>query len=176
MSQAPRDPAEPILPSNCWWAIFSYATLIMVPVLASFWLATFALGSNDEEAVTVSFLTLAFARLWHIFNMRSLRSTIFHNEITGNRYVWAALLLCTGLLTAAAYVPGISGVLSLSGPGPAEWGLVAILSLMPLAVGQTVKTLRQFVTPLDRQDLYSSETSCLRLCLNERYDRFPLLR
>jgi Ca2+-transporting ATPase len=144
MTRPPRDPEEPVLPASYWWAVFGYGGLIMAPVLAGFWLATAALGLSQEEAVTVSFLTLAFARLWHIFNMRSTQSHLLRNEITKNRYVWAALLLCSGLLGATAYVPGLSTVLSLSAPGPAAWALIGALSLAPLAVGQSVKSVRQY--------------------------------
>ena len=75
-----------------------------------------------RKAVTVSFLTLAFAQLWHVFNMRDPDSGLVHNEVTANPYVWAALAFCTLLLLGAVYLPGISTVLDLSGPGLARLG------------------------------------------------------
>lgn len=33
-------------------------------------LARFGTAANDREIVTVTFLTLAFSQLWHVFNMR----------------------------------------------------------------------------------------------------------
>ncbi len=144
MARPPRNPKEPVLTFAHWWAIFAYGALIMVPVLAGFYLAATVLDMSDEQAVTVSFLTLAFARLWHIFNMRAAKSHILRNEITTNPYVWAALLFCTALLTASAYTPGLSTVLSLSGPGTTEWLLIAPLSLVPLVIGQIIKGGRAF--------------------------------
>jgi Ca2+-transporting ATPase len=136
MTQPPRDPKEPVMTSGHWWAIFAYGVLIMAPVLVSFRLATTALNMSYEKAVTVSFLTLAFARLWHIFNMRSAKSGFVHNDVTTNRYVWAALVTCTVLLIAAVYLPGLSSVLKLLDLGLAGWMLVAALSIVPLVVGQ----------------------------------------
>ena len=70
MKQPPRNPKEPILTKGRWWSIFAYGGLITAPVLASLWIATSVLGMDATKAVTVSFLTLAFAQLWHVFNMR----------------------------------------------------------------------------------------------------------
>ena len=92
--------------------------------------------------MTVSFLTLAFAQLWHVFNMRERGSYLLRNEITRNRYVWGALLLCIGLILIAVYVPGLSTVLRVTDPGLSGWSLIVGASLFPLAVGQSVKALR----------------------------------
>jgi Ca2+-transporting ATPase len=142
MTKPPRAPQDPVLTARHWWAVFAYGVLIMLPVLASFWLATGVLNMSDGEAVTASFLTLAFARLWHIFNMRDAKSRLLHNEIVTNPYVWVALVFCSGLLAATAYVPGLSGVLSLSGPRATQWLLILALSLTPLVIGQVVKAAR----------------------------------
>ncbi len=142
MNKSPRDPQEPVLRRRDWWAIFGYGGLIMVPVTGAYWLAAGVLDASHEEAVTVSFLTLAFGRLWHIFNMRDTGSGLVYNEVTTNGYVWAALLFSSGLLVTSVYLPGLSGVLSLSGPGPSEWVVVALLSLVPPAVGQILKSIR----------------------------------
>jgi Ca2+-transporting ATPase len=61
------------------------------------------------------------------------------NGIVRNPYVWGALALCTGLLLAAVYVPGLSMVLRLVDPGPSGWLLIAGMSLVPVFVGQVLK-------------------------------------
>ena len=87
-------------------------------------------------------MTLAFAQLWHIFNMRDAGSGLIRNGIVYNPYVWAALVFCTAILVAAVYLPVISDVLTLSDPGLRGWTLILAMSLLPLAAGQTVKLLR----------------------------------
>jgi Ca2+-transporting ATPase len=114
----------------------------MVPVLASYWLVAGVLNESHAEAVTASFLTLAFARLWHIFNMRSAESRLIHNEIVTNPCVWGALVLCSGLLLGAVYAPGLARVLSLSSPGAHTWVVIATLSIVPLILGQTIKMMQ----------------------------------
>jgi len=139
MDRPPRDPRDPVLTRGHWIAIGSYGLLIAGVVLAVFVFVLQAMDMEPDRAVTVSFLTLSFARLWHVFNMRDKRSKIFDNVITRNPYVWWALGLCTALLVAADYLPGISLVLKLTPLGVLEWGLVLGASLAPLLVGQAAK-------------------------------------
>ncbi|MEN6334998.1 MAG: cation-transporting P-type ATPase [Phycisphaerales bacterium] len=142
MDQPPRNPKEPILTRGRWWSLFGYGGLITASVLGSFWIALAVLKVDPIETVTISFLTLAFAQLWHIFNMRDRGSGPIRNEITANPYVWAALAVCSLLLLGAVYLPGISTVLDLRGPGLAGWATILAMSLVPLIVGQIVKTFR----------------------------------
>jgi len=138
MTRPPRDPKEPILTRFHWGVIGGYGAVIGLSVLAVFWLA-FQLGLGAEEAVTISFLTFAFARLWHVFNMRDPDAPFLRNEVTTNRYVWIALAIGVALTLAAAYLPGLSPVLSTVPPSGEGWLLIAAGSLVPLIVGQVVK-------------------------------------
>ena len=138
MDRPPRDPEEPILARRHWFTITGYSTLITIGVLGVLALALMQFGMARDRAVTLSFLTLAFAQLWHVFNMRDTDSGFLRNDITQNPYVWGALALCTVLLLIAVYVPFLANLLSLANPGATGWALVLIGSLMPWAVGQTL--------------------------------------
>jgi P-type Ca2+ transporter type 2C len=140
MKRPPREPNEPILTRGHWFAIGGYGILICGMVLAAFALAFVWLEAEESMAVTVSFLTLAFARLWHTFNMRDPGTAFFRNEVTRNPFVWGALALCAGLLVVAIYLPGLSLVLSLETPTMKEWLLILGFSLAPWAVGQVLKS------------------------------------
>jgi len=140
MKRPPREPQEPVLTRGHWLAIGGYGLLISSMVLSAFALAFIWLEADEGMAVTVSFLTLAFARLWHTFNMRDRGSAFVRNEVTRNPFVWAALALCTVLLIVATYAPGLSLVLSLEPPGIDGWSLILGLSLAPFAVGQILKS------------------------------------
>jgi Ca2+-transporting ATPase len=139
MNEPPRDTAEPILTRGLWLAIGGYGVLIAAVVLGTFAVALKPMAMDTGRAVTVSFLTLSFARLWHVFNMRAPGTHFVRNGIVRNPYVWGALALCTGLLLAAVYVPGLSMVLQLVDPGRSGWLLIAAMSLVPVFVGQVLK-------------------------------------
>jgi Ca2+-transporting ATPase len=142
MQQPPRDPDETVLTRGHWWGIAGYGALITVCVLGALALARYGLEFEKERAVTVSFLTLAFVQLWHVFNVRNVRAHWWHNEVVRNRWVWGALVLCTGLLLCAVYLPGLSTVMETVDPGVWGWAIVLGMSLIPLAVGQGIKIAR----------------------------------
>ncbi|HHP7232953.1 MAG TPA: cation-translocating P-type ATPase, partial [Xenococcaceae cyanobacterium] len=123
MQHPPRDAQEPILTKNHWWAIALYGLLIAAPVLGIFAIALTVFNMGEQQAVTISFLSLAFGRLWHVFNMRDAGSGLIRNEVTTNPYVWGALLICTGLLLSAVYLPGLSDALQTVNPGLNGWGM-----------------------------------------------------
>ncbi|MHC4643472.1 MAG: cation-translocating P-type ATPase [Planctomycetota bacterium] len=139
MKKPPRPSTEPILSKRGWYSIFGYGALITFSVLLAFGLSFRILGMDQRQAVTVSFLTLALAQLWHVFNMRSAGTKLFKNEIVENPYIWAALGLCILLLLAAGYVPLLSGVLKLTNPGLSGWILIIVASLITYLIGQICK-------------------------------------
>jgi Ca2+-transporting ATPase len=143
MKRPPRDPDEPILAGQRWLAIGGYSLIITISVLGAFALAFTWLNMDEKQAVTVSFLTLAFAQLWHVFNMRDRGSSFLHNDVIRNPFVWGALALCTLLLLIAVYLPVLAGVLKLVAPSLNGWTLIIIMSVIPLVVGQIVKSIDQ---------------------------------
>jgi len=141
LARRPRNPAEPVLAARHWRSLTGYALLITLAVLAAFALALGPLALRPTEAVTVSFLTLAFAQLWHVFDMREPGSPLLANEITRNPWVWGALALCSGLLLAAMAIPGARLVLEITPLDPSAWALVASASLAPTLIGQVGKAV-----------------------------------
>jgi Ca2+-transporting ATPase len=147
MDRSPRDPAEPIMTRTHWTELGLYGILISVSTVGAFVIAggMYVGGLETEEAVTVSFLTLAFAQLWHVFNMREITSGIFRNEVTENLYVWGALGLSTLILFGAVYLPGVSLALRTTPIGLDGWLVVLGMSLIPLGIGQLEREYRRRV-------------------------------
>ncbi|MEZ4548125.1 MAG: cation-transporting P-type ATPase [Thermodesulfobacteriota bacterium] len=142
MKEPPRDPKEPLLSRRRWLGIAGYGAVITLSVLGALLYAIHGLGYGSEQAVSVSFLTLAFAQLFHVFNMRDKGSAFVNNEITRNPYIWGALGLCSLLIAAAVYIKPLAEVLRIIPPGIEGWTLIAVMSLAPLAIGQILKVFR----------------------------------
>jgi Ca2+-transporting ATPase len=70
--------------------------------------------------------------------MRRPGADVFRNEITRNRWIWAALVLCSVLLIAPAYTPSLAHVLHLSPPTFAMWSIILSVSLAPVVVINSV--------------------------------------
>lgn len=141
MDEAPRDPNEALLPVRLWVAVVTYGGTITAVTLTAFVIAMELLDLDAKSAVTISFLTLAMAQLWHVFDMRDRGSKLLVNEVTRNKYVWASLLLCIGLIMMAVYAPGLSDVLGLATPSAAGWCVAIGFSAVPVILGQIAKSI-----------------------------------
>jgi Ca2+-transporting ATPase len=142
MRRPPRDRAESLVTPPGWAAVFGYGFLIAAAALGALAVAMAGLGLPVEAAVTVSFLTFGFARLWHVFNMRAAGSGWLVNPITRNPFVWLALAVGVALLVAAVHWPLLGEVLGTVDPGPAGWLLVLGFSLLPVLIAQPMKAAR----------------------------------
>lgn len=146
MREKPRSSQEEVVTRSHWQRILIHGAVLAATVLGAMAIAIYYLDFSAERAVTVSFCTLAFAQVWHVFNMRSNISQVFNNEITRNVWVWAAVVLCTILILLAVYIPALASVLELEHPGRSGWLLIVIMSLVPLATAPLVR----FSTRLQR--------------------------
>lgn len=139
MQRPPRSPGEPILGRRQWRGIVLHGLVLTAGTLGSLLLARYWLGLEGRALVTTTFLTLAFAQLGHVFNMRPSGSSAWRNEITCNPWIWAALALCTALLAVPPYVPLLADTLMLAPIGLQAWSVVAAMSLAPLVLLQALK-------------------------------------
>ena len=105
------------------------------PPIGRYWLEL-----HGDALVSVSFLTLAFAQLFHVFNMRGRSSGLLLNAVTRNAYVWIAVALCSALLLLAVYAPPLASALRLEAPDREGWILVLVASVAPLFLGMIIGT------------------------------------
>ncbi|MBD3421053.1 MAG: hypothetical protein GF398_13115 [Chitinivibrionales bacterium] len=136
MNRPPRNPSEPIISPNHWRTIILFGILVGLPVLLGYAAALIVFKMELRTVTSITFLSVAFARLFHVFNLRESGSHVFTNHITQNRYVWGALALCTLLLLAAVYIAPVAGILDVVQLSLRDWVYVLIISLTPLILGQ----------------------------------------
>jgi Ca2+-transporting ATPase len=138
MSRPPRDESEPMLTRTHWRSIIAWGFGMAACVLVGLGLADRWLGLSQTEAVTLSFLILAFGKLWFVFNLREPGSGWIDNEVVRNRWIWGSFALCVLLLLGAVYLPQVAFVLDTQAPDAAGWSLVLVMSLLPFLAGQTI--------------------------------------
>jgi Ca2+-transporting ATPase len=142
MERPPRDPKEPVLTGRHWAGIAVYGALMTICALGAHACVFLGLGYGDDRAVTVAFLTLAFAQVLHVFNVRDRGSRLLRNEVVRNPWVWGAVVLCVVLLLAAVYIPVLSRVLGLPPPDVHGWAVVLLASACTWVAGQVWCVLR----------------------------------
>jgi Ca2+-transporting ATPase len=138
LKRPPRNPKHPILGRAQWTTIVLQSLGLTAGTFGALALARLGLGLDGRSTVTVTFLTLALAQLWHVFNMRHVQTGLLRNEITRNVFVWGALALCMVLLAVPPYWGPLAHVLGLARPTAAMWAIVIAMSLAPLIVTQAV--------------------------------------
>jgi Ca2+-transporting ATPase len=121
-----------------WLLVAGFGALLTAATLSALIIGSHALGLEGEALVSVSFLTLAFAQLFHVFNMRALGSPVLRNAVTRNPYVWLAVAFCTAILLLAVYVPPLAAALHIVPPDRDGWTLVLAASLAPLLLGMVI--------------------------------------
>jgi P-type Ca2+ transporter type 2C len=140
LKESPRNPKEHILGRARWIVIVLQSLTLAAATFGALGVAM-VLQLDSRSIVTVTFLTLAFSQLWHVFNMRRPRSHTLRNETTRNPWLWGSLGLCTVLLAVPPYLEPMAHVLQLEQPTPVMWSLVLGWSAAPLILIQTVMGL-----------------------------------
>jgi Ca2+-transporting ATPase len=140
MRQPPPDPRAAILPGVALRSAVGYAIVIALATLAAF---AWGLSRGDAAvAATLAFMTLAFAQIFHLGNVRSAGPVLSLRRALGNRFALGAVALTVGLQLLAALFPPLSRVLRVAPLSATEWLVVGALGLVPAVAGQAIKSLR----------------------------------
>jgi P-type Ca2+ transporter type 2C len=142
MKIPPRDPKEDIVTNKNWLAIALYSFFITISVLVAVFYCRKFISSDPKVNNNLAFITLAFAQLFHVFNMASPQSKLFVNEITKNRFIWYAIIICSGLMILVYVIPQFRFVLGLSLLPRSVWLLATFASLIPVLIIQMYKLCR----------------------------------
>jgi Ca2+-transporting ATPase len=141
MEEAPKDPQAAILSNQNWIAIVIYALTMTASVMVAIIYCKQIIDPDDQVLNNIAFITLAFAQLFHVFNMSSFHSKLFINEITKNKFVWFAIIICSSLMVLIYVLPQARLVLDLVELPFQVWMVSILASLIPLAVVQIYKTI-----------------------------------
>ncbi len=112
-----------------------------------------------ETGRTFAFLILCLSQLFHAFNVRAMRDSIFDNPPSKNKVLILANVISAFLAIIIVIVPFFRGVFELSALDPNKWDFVLTLSLVPLVSSEIVKLAK---------DLFVEENSLLRQGRNEK--------
>jgi Ca2+-transporting ATPase len=147
MDQPPRSEEETILGRREWRRIVAYGCLITACVLFAFYYAIVVLELSASSSVSVAFMTLALAQLWHVFNMGPPQTKMLQGQVVRNPFVWGAVALCLVLLWIAMFWQPAASLLSLDPLGRTPLLLALGLSFVPLIVGVLVRVLGRRLRP-----------------------------
>ena len=147
MKRPPRNPREPLMTPRLARLIVWQGILLGGSALAAFavgmrWYGIDPVG--QKHAITIAFMTIALAHVFHAFSARSTTRSAFSVQGFKNSWLWAATLLCIMLQIAAVTVPFLRTILHTVPLTADDWGMIILWALTPVAVVELVKLLQRW--------------------------------
>ena len=100
--------------------------------------------TQSADGMTMAFLTMSMAEIFHSFNMRSQRGSVFKlHSHSHNKVLWGAMLLSLVLTTAVIYLPGISDAFGFTHIDPVEYAVALILAVLVIPIVECVKAVQR---------------------------------
>ena len=93
---------------------------------------------NSPDGMTMAFLTMSMAEIFHSFNLRSRRKSIFTIK-SQNKFLWGAMLVSILLTLAVIYIPFLSNAFDLETISLTEYLVSILISLTVIPIVELVK-------------------------------------
>lgn len=143
MQRKPRDAKAGIFAGGMAADILYQGALVSVLTLASYLIGCFIeTGTwafvSEPHGVTMAFLTMSMAEVFHSFNMRSQRGSVFAMH-SHNVVLWLAMLGSFAATTAVCEIPFLASAFGLTSVGLLEYAVAIALGFAVIPVVETVK-------------------------------------
>lgn len=109
MDRPPRLKTEGIFADGLGVNVFIHGIMLAAITLAAYFIGASIEhhGVASEQGMTMAFLTLSMAEIFHAYNVRSMKGSVFMLK-THNKLLWGAMISSLILTTAVIFVPGIN--------------------------------------------------------------------
>lgn len=149
MQRPPRDPSEGIFARGMGFDVMFQGLVIAAITLASYFVGHFIEAGewamvNSADGMTMAFLTLSMTEIFHSFNMRSLKESIF--RVKGrNRYLWVAMIASLVLTTCVIFVPALARAFSFAPISLLEYFVAMALAVLVIPIIEVEKMIERIL-------------------------------
>ena len=146
MSRKPRASNTGIL-TGYYSDIILHGVFITLIITATFFIGHYiehGVFSIEDSAdgTTMAFIALSMTEIFHSFNMRSQRKSLFSLK-TRNKYLYGSLLISALLSTVVIYVPFLSEMFGFASISAAEFAIAVGMSLMIFPLVEITKAVQR---------------------------------
>ncbi len=146
MRRAPRSSKDGIFANGMGIDVAWQGIMVTVVTLAAYFLGI-KMSSGTEEFVhqngmTMAFLTLSMAEIFHSFNMRSRRESIFRMK-SHNKYLTGAMILSFILSTLVIYVPFLKDAFDFAAISLEEYVTSLALAIAVIPIVEIIKLIQR---------------------------------
>ena len=155
MSRPPRNSKDGIFAGGLGFDVVYQGILVTALTLAAYLIGSFMdpeVGSFaalqaagvSEHGMTMAFLTMSMCEIFHSFNLRSQRKSIFTLR-SQNKVLWAAMLGSLLLTTALLEIPFLANAFGFTTIGWDEYGISLALAILVIPVVEIVKLIQRLI-------------------------------
>ena len=156
MQRPPRDSREGIFAGGLFFDIAYQGILVTLITIVSYligafeefhmadggWFAALRTAGLSEEGMTMAFLTMSMCEIFHSFNLRSQRKSIF--SLKGqNKVLWAAMIGSLVLTTLLLEVPFLANAFGFMTLTMMDYGIAMALAFLVIPIVEIVKFIQR---------------------------------
>ncbi len=150
MKRSPRDPKAGIFSGGVGFDCIYQGLMVTILTLIAYFVGHMMENNwvfeivTSKDGMTMAFLTMSMAEIFHSFNMRTVRKSIF--KLKGyNKYLIGAMILSLILTTAVIYIPGVNTAFEFSSISIVEYAVALGLALLVIPIVEIVKIIQRTV-------------------------------
>ena len=153
MQRPPRDSKEGIFAGGLFFDIAYQGILVTALTIISYLIgSSFEFGADffghlreagaSDHGMTMAFLTMSMCEIFHSFNLRSQRKSIFALK-THNKVLWAAMIGSLVLTTVLLEIPFLANAFGFVPVGLTEYGIALVLGFLVIPIVEAVKFIQR---------------------------------
>ena len=153
MRRAPRNSSDGIFAGGLGFDVVYQGLLVTIITVAAYligsamefganWWNLLRQAGESGHGMTMAFLTMSMCEIFHSFNMRSQRKSVF--ALKGqNKVLWAAMLGSLLLTTLVIEIPFIASAFGFTPIGWDEYGIAIALAFLVIPIVELIKLIQR---------------------------------
>ena len=147
MFKAPRPAKEGIFANGAGIDIAYQGVLVTILTMVAYFIGHFIESgrweiANSPDGMTMAFITMSMAEIFHSFNLRSQRGSIFKMH-SHNFFLYGAMILSMLLTCAVIYIPALATLFKFEHISLMEYGIALALGISVIPIVELVKAIQR---------------------------------
>ena len=149
MKREPRNAKDGIFAGGMGFDVVLQGIMATIITIAAYYIGHFMESGvwefvDSEDGMTMAFLALSMAEIFHSFNLRSRRKSIFALK-TQNIFLWGAMILSLVATTLVIYVPFLREAFEFAHISFAEYAVAMLLAVSVIPIIELIKLIERCI-------------------------------
>ncbi len=146
MKRPPRDPGEGIFAGGLGVNVLVQGVAVTLITMGAYFVGHYMEAGRWEiasspDGMTMAFLTLSMTEIFHSFNMRSLKKSVFHNR-KQNKFLLGSMALSFVCTAAVIFIPALARAFGFESISLAEYGVSMALAICIIPIVEIQKLIQ----------------------------------